>query len=199
MGWVGRDLKDHLLPTPVPWQGHLHQTSLPRAHPDMGHSYFSGQPVPGPHHLHCKNICPYIQSKPTFFYSPLPYHCTPMFKVPLQLLVGSFRYWKAAVRCPPHSFLFSRLEDPNSLSPSSLERCSIPVSCTLFCWLDCLNLPGCHHMGWVQPQPCCHWSSYLTVKADGIFSNSAKVGLSKRQLGEDKCALIGPSPEMGHL
>ena len=131
MGRVGRDLKDHLLPTPVPWQGHLHQTSLPRAHPDMGHSYFSGQPVPGPHHLHCKDICPYIQSKPTFFYYPLPCHYTPTYKVPLQLLVGSFRYWKAAVRCPPHSFLFSRLEDPNSLSPSSLERCSIPVSCTL--------------------------------------------------------------------
>jgi len=40
-------------------------------------------------------------------------------------LVGSFRYWKAAVRSP-QSLLFTRLNNPNSLSLSSQERCSSP-------------------------------------------------------------------------
>ena len=88
----------------MPWQGHFCQTSLPRAPPDVGHSHFSGQPVPGPHHLHCEDICPYIQPKPTFFYYPLSYHYTSMYKVPLQLPVGPFRSWKAAIRCPPRTF-----------------------------------------------------------------------------------------------
>ncbi|KAK4831337.1 hypothetical protein QYF61_017468 [Mycteria americana] len=37
-----------------------------------------------------------------------------------------FRYWKAAIRSP-HSLIFSRLNNPNSLSLSAQERCSSPL------------------------------------------------------------------------
>ncbi|KAK4816023.1 hypothetical protein QYF61_011013 [Mycteria americana] len=39
--------------------------------------------------------------------------------------LAPFKYWKAAIRSPP-SLLFSRLNNPNSLSLSSQERCSSP-------------------------------------------------------------------------
>jgi len=60
MVWVGRDLKDHLVPTPCPGQGHLplDQVAQSRIQPGLesfqgggSHSFF-GQPVPVPHHPH---------------------------------------------------------------------------------------------------------------------------------------------------
>ena len=37
-----------------------------------------------------------------------------------------FKYWRATIRSP-RSLLFSRLNSPNSLSPSLQKRCSIPL------------------------------------------------------------------------
>ena len=62
MVWVGRDLKDHLVPTPLPGQGHppLDQGAQSHIQPGLGHFQgggihsFSGISVPVPHHHHRK-------------------------------------------------------------------------------------------------------------------------------------------------
>jgi len=82
----------------------------------------SGQPVPAPHHSLSKELPPDIQPKsclPQFkTISPCPaviYPCKEL--TPLLFVYAPFRYWKAAIRSP-HSFLFSRLNNPGSLSLS---------------------------------------------------------------------------------
>jgi len=75
MVWIGRDLKDHLVATPLPSSGtpstrpgcsKLHPT-WPWTLPGRGQHSFSGQPVPVPHHPHSKEFLSYIQSKSTLF------------------------------------------------------------------------------------------------------------------------------------
>jgi len=64
MFWVGRDLKDHLVPTPLHGQGHLplHHFAQRPIQPDLEHFQggtihnFSGQPVPVPHTLIAKKF-----------------------------------------------------------------------------------------------------------------------------------------------
>ena len=66
MVWIGRDLKDHLVPTFRPRAGT--PSTRPRCskpHPTWpqtlrgGSHSFSGQPVPAPHHPHSKEFIPY--------------------------------------------------------------------------------------------------------------------------------------------
>jgi len=65
---VGRDLKDHLVPTPCRGQGHvpLDQVAQSSIQPGLEHFQgggihnFSGQPVPVPHHPHSKEFLPNI-------------------------------------------------------------------------------------------------------------------------------------------
>ena len=68
MVWVGKDLKDHLVPPPCHGQGHLPLAQVaqspvqPGLEPFQGggsHS-FSGQPVPVSHHPHREELLPYI-------------------------------------------------------------------------------------------------------------------------------------------
>ena len=67
MVWVGRDLKDHLIPAPCHEQGHLplHQVAQSPIQPGLGHCQgggrhsFSGQPVPVPQHTHHKKFLLY--------------------------------------------------------------------------------------------------------------------------------------------
>jgi len=68
MVWVGRDLKDHLVPPPLPWQGYLPldqvvqspiQPGLEHCQGGGSHS-FSGQPVPVPHDPQGKEFLPNI-------------------------------------------------------------------------------------------------------------------------------------------
>jgi len=62
------DLKDHLVPTPLPWQGHLPLGQFTQSTIQLGleHSqgggihHFSGQPVSVPHHPHSKEFLPRI-------------------------------------------------------------------------------------------------------------------------------------------
>jgi len=64
MVWVGRDLKGHLVPTPLTWAGTsstrpVSQSSIQPGleHRQGGGSHsFSGQPVPVPHHSHGEEI-----------------------------------------------------------------------------------------------------------------------------------------------
>lgn len=74
---VGRDMKDHLFPSPVPWAGTQssqkfllrnfpkpgfskpHPTWL-RKIPGMEHHDYSGQPIPVPHHPYSKEFHPNI-------------------------------------------------------------------------------------------------------------------------------------------
>ena len=66
--WVVKDLTEHLVPTPLPWAGHLppHQVAQSPVRPGLEHFQtwgshsFSGQPVPVPHHPHSKEFLPYI-------------------------------------------------------------------------------------------------------------------------------------------
>jgi len=69
MFWVGRDLIDHLVPTPLCHrQGHLplDQVAQSLIQPGLEHCQgggshsFSGQPAPVPHHPHHKTFLPYI-------------------------------------------------------------------------------------------------------------------------------------------
>ena len=53
MVWAGRDLKDHLVPTPCHKQGHLPLDQVAQSI----HS-FSGQPVPVFHHPHGEEFLP---------------------------------------------------------------------------------------------------------------------------------------------
>jgi len=78
MVWIGRDLLDHLIPTPLPWAGTLPpdqgaqspiQPGLEHCQGGGSHS-FSGKPVPVPHHPHSKEFLPYIQSE-SFSLKPL--------------------------------------------------------------------------------------------------------------------------------
>ena len=130
---VGRDLKDHLIPTTPPWAGtpstspgcsELIQPGLEHCQGGDSHS-FSGQPAPGPYHLMVKNF--FLISNlnlPSFSLKPLPLVLSlvdrtsspvPCRKSQSSSLVGPFRYWKAAIRSL-WSLLFSRLNNPNSLS-----------------------------------------------------------------------------------
>jgi len=68
MVWVGRDLKDHLVPSPCHGQGHLPlahaaqssiQPGLEHCQGGGSHS-FSRQPVPLPHHPHSEEFPSYI-------------------------------------------------------------------------------------------------------------------------------------------
>jgi len=76
MVWVGRYLKDHLVPTPsCHGQGHLppDQAAQSSIQPGLEHCQeggshsFSGQPVPVPHHHYSKKFLPSIQPKPILF------------------------------------------------------------------------------------------------------------------------------------
>ncbi|KAK4827407.1 hypothetical protein QYF61_017837 [Mycteria americana] len=58
--------------------------------------------------------------------TPCPITTCPCKKSLSSFLVGPFRYWKATIRFP-RSLLFSRLNNPNSLSLPSQERCSSPL------------------------------------------------------------------------
>jgi len=70
MVWAGRDLKDHLVPTPSPCheQGHLSldQVAQSPVQPGLEHFQgggthgFSGQPVPVPHHPQSEGFPSYI-------------------------------------------------------------------------------------------------------------------------------------------
>jgi len=68
MVWVGRDLKDHLVPPPRHGQGHLplEQAAQSPIQPGLEHCQeggshsFSGQPMPVPHHPHSEEFLPYI-------------------------------------------------------------------------------------------------------------------------------------------
>ncbi|NWW54203.1 SHAN3 protein, partial [Pedionomus torquatus] len=124
---------------PCPGQGHLPPPQVapssiqPGLEPLQGwgsHS-FSGQPLPVPHHPHSKEVLPKIQSKsPLFQFKTLP-PC-PVPPLPDQESLSSspgapFRSWKAAPSSP-RSLLFSRLNSPSSLSLSSQQRGSSPLS-----------------------------------------------------------------------
>ena len=100
MAWVGEDLKDHLVPTLC-----CGQSCQP-----------FDQAAQGPIQtgLEC------LQRWVIHSFSGQPV------SVPHHLLIKIFEYWKAAVRSP-QSFLFSRLNKPNSLSFSTEERCSSPL------------------------------------------------------------------------
>ncbi|KAK4827484.1 hypothetical protein QYF61_018784 [Mycteria americana] len=97
---------------------------------------------------------------------------------PGQPVPAPFRYWKAARRCP-QSLLFSRLNNPNSLSLSSQERCSSPriifvallwthsnSSMSFLCWgpqrLNAVLQAGSHESGVEEenhlPRPAGHCS-----------------------------------------
>jgi len=62
--WAGRDLIDHLVPTPLLGQGHLplDQVAQRAVQPALecvqggGIHSSSGQPVPGPHHPHGEEL-----------------------------------------------------------------------------------------------------------------------------------------------
>jgi len=64
MAWIGRDPKDHQVPTPLPHKGHqppdlvLDQVAEGFIQPGLdqlqGQNNLSGQPVPVPHHSLCK-------------------------------------------------------------------------------------------------------------------------------------------------
>lgn len=86
MALVGTDLKDHVVPTSLPWAGTL--SSRPgssKSHltwPWMGHPSFSGKCVPVPLYPHREDFLPNIQSNPTlhqpeaiFPYPVLPGTC----------------------------------------------------------------------------------------------------------------------------
>ena len=67
MVWVGRDVKDHIVPNLLP-VGHLplDQVAQSPIQPGLEHSQgrgshsFSGQHVPVPHHTHGKEFLPNI-------------------------------------------------------------------------------------------------------------------------------------------
>jgi len=68
MVWVGRDLKDQLIPTPCHGQGHLPPDQVAPSPIQPGlecfqgwgiHSFF-GQPAPVPQHPLSKELLPYI-------------------------------------------------------------------------------------------------------------------------------------------
>jgi len=75
MVWVGRDLKDHLIPTPLPWAGTSStRPGCPKPHPawpwtlpGRGQPQLSGQPVPVPQHPHDEEFLPYIWTKSPLF------------------------------------------------------------------------------------------------------------------------------------
>ena len=62
--WVGKDLKDHLVPVFLPWAGTPStRPGCSKTHPTCqgwGSHSFSGQPVPMPHHPHSKEFLPNI-------------------------------------------------------------------------------------------------------------------------------------------
>ena len=105
MAWVGRDLKNHQAPAPLPQTGpptSICNTRsgcpgphpiLPWTPPGTGHHSLSGQPVPAPYHSLCKELSPDIQPKSFLLQfkllSPCPsiiYPCKEL--VPL-LFIGS--------------------------------------------------------------------------------------------------------------
>ena len=73
MVWIGRDLKDHLFPTPLPWAGtpSTRPGCSKPIQPGLEHCQgwgihnLSGQPVPVPHHPHGEEFLHNVQSKPT--------------------------------------------------------------------------------------------------------------------------------------
>ncbi|KAK4815157.1 hypothetical protein QYF61_017598 [Mycteria americana] len=106
--WVGLagTFKGHLVQPPCNEQGHLHldQVAQSPVQPGLerfqgwGISHLSGQPGPVFHHPQHKTCLPYAPFKD-----------------------------RKAARRSPRSRLFSRLNNPNSLSLSYQERCSIPL------------------------------------------------------------------------
>ena len=142
MDWVGRDLKDHIAPPPLPW-ARTPSTRLgcskphptwPWTLPVMRHPQLRWATVP--HHPYSKEFLPNINLNLLFqleAITPCPVTKCPC-KNPLSSFrcwkAGPFRHWKAAIRSP-HSLLFSRMNNPNSLSLSSQEGRSIPLS---FLW-----------------------------------------------------------------
>jgi len=68
MVWVGRDLIDHLVPTPLHGEGHLplDQVAQSPVQPGLepfqawGIHSFSGRPVPVAHHPQCKEFFSYF-------------------------------------------------------------------------------------------------------------------------------------------
>lgn len=68
MEWRG--LEDHLVPTSLPWQGHLPLDQVAQSHiqPDFDHlqgwdiNNFSGQLMPVSHHSHSKEFLTNIYS-----------------------------------------------------------------------------------------------------------------------------------------
>ena len=139
MVWVGRDLKDHLVPTPLPWAG------TPSTRPGCSKSHPAWPwtlPGRGQPQLRWDNLFQCLTSlivKNFFLISSLNLPSFTLKTLPLvlslQALVKSpspaflqapLRYWKAALRSL-HSLLFSRLNSPNSLRLSPWESYSIPL------------------------------------------------------------------------
>ena len=133
---VRRDLIDHLIPTSLSWAG------TPSTRPGCskpiqpgfdhfqggGIHSFSGWPAPVPHHPHSKECLPYISNLnlPSCSLKPLP------LVLSLHVLVKSaspsFLYAPSGTGRLLQGLpgAFSRLNNPNSLSLSSWERCSSP-------------------------------------------------------------------------
>jgi len=73
MVWVGSNLKDHLVPTPLPSAGTPSLGAQSPVQPGLEHCQgggshsFSGQPGPGPHHPQSEEFLPYIESQSNLF------------------------------------------------------------------------------------------------------------------------------------
>ena len=72
MAWVGRDLKNHLVPTPLPW-AELPGTKSGPTQPGLeylqewGIHNLSGQPVTAPHNPFSEALLPDISFKSSLF------------------------------------------------------------------------------------------------------------------------------------
>ena len=128
MVWVGRDLKDHLVPTPLPWAGTPStrpgaqspiQPGLEHCQGGGSHS-FSGQPVPVPQHPHREEFFLCIWSK-CFSVKPFPLVLSlhALVKSPSPaLLQACFQVLEGCCKVSPQPSLL-HAEQPNSLSLSS--------------------------------------------------------------------------------
>ena len=104
MGFVGMDLKDHLVPTPLPRAGT--PPTLPKAPSSLALSTsrdirsFSGQPVPGPHHPQSKEILPNTYHRITESQNHLGWKRPPRSSSPRHILFGQFvTVWNLNYRC----------------------------------------------------------------------------------------------------
>ena len=139
MAWVEKDHNDHLVSTPCYVQGRQPADQAAQSHIQPGleclqgwgiHSLL-GQPVQYVTTLWGKNFLlitnlnlPCLSLKPFPLVLSLP---TFVNSRSLSCLYAPFKYWKATMRSPLN-LLYSKLNKASSLSLSSQERCSSPLT-----------------------------------------------------------------------